>query len=78
LRERRQTIGGGLRLCVNQEGQRVCGFEVNTLTVVANESYEEFAENLQREIEEETGVRFGIVEPHQFARVPVTSEGGMP
>jgi type III restriction enzyme len=75
-RERRQTIGRGLRLCVNQEGQRLRGFEVNTLTVVATESYEEFAENLQKEIEEETGVRFGILEPHQFAAVTVTAEDG--
>jgi len=75
-RERRQTIGRGLRLCVNQEGQRVRGFEVNTLTVVATESYEQFAENLQKEIEVETGIRFGIVEPHQFAAVTVTAEDG--
>ena len=61
-RERRQTIGRGLRLCVNQEGERLRGFEVNTLTVVAMESYEEFAENLQQEIEEDTGIRFGIIE----------------
>ncbi|OSI59828.1 hypothetical protein BST67_00200, partial [Bradyrhizobium canariense] len=32
-RWRRQTIGRGLRLCVNQQGHRVRGFEVNTLTV---------------------------------------------
>ncbi len=75
-RERRQSIGRGLRLCVNQEGRRLRGFEVNTLTVVATESYEEFAENLQREIEEETGVRFGIVEQHQFAGVTVTGDDG--
>ncbi|MEW6219104.1 MAG: DEAD/DEAH box helicase family protein [Thermodesulfobacteriota bacterium] len=75
-RERRQTIGRGLRLCVNQDGQRLRGFEVNTLTVVATESYEEFAANLQKEIEEETGVHFGIVEPHQFAAVTVTAEDG--
>ena len=68
-RERRQTIGRGLRLCVNQDGERQRGFEVNTLTVIAQESYEEFAENLQREIEEETGIRFGVVEEHQFALV---------
>ena len=74
--ERRQTIGRGLRLCVNQEGQRLRGFEVNTLTVVAPESYEEFAENLQLEIEDETGIRFGIVEPHQFAGVSVTGADG--
>lgn len=74
-RERRQTIGRGLRLCVNQQGERLRGFEVNTLTVVARENYEEFAENLQREIEEDTGIRFGIVEPHQFAQIAVASDG---
>ena len=75
-RERRQTIGRGLRLCVNQNGERLRGFEVNTLTVVAMESYEEFAENLQREIEEDTGIRFGIVEKHQFAAVTMTGADG--
>jgi type III restriction enzyme len=75
-RERRQSIGRGLRLCVNQKGERVRGFETNTLTVVATESYEEFAENLQKEIEVDTGIRFGIVERHQFAAIPVTDEDG--
>ncbi len=75
-RERRQTIGRGLRLCVNQEGQRLHGFEVNTLTVIATESYEEFAENLQQEIEADTGIRFGVVEAHQFAAIPVASTNG--
>ena len=74
--QRRQTIGRGLRLCVNQEGQRLRGFEVNTLTVVAKESYEAFAENLQKEIEEDTGIRFGIVERHQFAAIPVAGVDG--
>ena len=75
-RERRQTIGRGLRLCVNRDGVRVRGFDINTLTVVARESYEEFAEQLQREIEEETQIRFGVVELHQFARIPVTGDDG--
>ena len=75
-RERRQTIGRGLRLCVNQEGERLRGFDVNTLTVVATESYEEFAENLQQEIERDTGIRFGVVEPHQFAAIPVARVDG--
>ena len=44
--------------------------------MVAPESYEQFAENLQKEIEEETGIRFGIVEPHQFAAVSVTAPDG--
>lgn len=75
-RERRQTIGRGLRLCVNQDGERVHGFEVNTLTVVATENYEQFAENLQKEIENDTGIRFGIVEQHQFAAIAVTDADG--
>jgi type III restriction enzyme len=75
-RERRQTIGRGLRLCVNQQGERLRGFETNTLTVVATESYEEFAENLQKEIEADTGIRFGIVEPHQFAAISVIAADG--
>ena len=75
-RERRQTIGRGLRLCVNQEGQRLRGFDVNTLTIVARESYQAFADNLQREIEEDTGIRFGIVEKHQFAAISVVNDAG--
>lgn len=75
-RERRQTIGRGLRLCVNQKGERLRGFAVNTLTVVAMENYEQFAENLQKEIEETTGIRFGIVEPHHFAAIAVPAPDG--
>jgi type III restriction enzyme len=76
--QRRQTIGRGLRLCVNQQGERLRGFEVNTLTVIATESYEQFAESLQKEIEQETGIRFGIVETHQFAGINVTGADGQP
>lgn len=75
-RERRQTIGRGLRLCVNQSGERVRGFDVNTLTVIATEDYEQFAENLQKEIEADTGIRFGIVEQHQFAAIAVPGADG--
>lgn len=75
-RERRQTIGRGLRLCVNQQGERVRGFDVNTLTVVALESYEEFASKLQKEIEEDIGIHFGVVEAHQFAGIRVTGPDG--
>lgn len=76
--QRRQTIGRGLRLCVNQNGERLRGFEINTLTVIATESYEQFAEKLQKEIEDETGIRFGIVEAHQFAGVTATGADGQP
>lgn len=72
--KKRQEIGRGLRLCVNQEGERVKGFEVNTLTVMANESYEEFAKALQNEIEEDTGIKFGYLHKHSFARIEVGAE----
>ncbi len=76
-RERRQTLGRGLRLCVNQDGQRVYGHDVNRLTVIATESYQEFADQLQKEIEADTGIRFGIVEQHQFATIAITTGDGM-
>ena len=75
-RERRQTLGRGLRLCVNQDGERLRGGDVNTLTVIAAENYEKFAENLQREIELDTGIRFGLIEAHQFAAVQIFNERG--
>ncbi len=79
-RERRQTIGRGLRLAVNsdgaEKGRRIRGNDTNTLTVIATESYEEFAKNLQTEIEKDTGIKFGVVERHQFASVQVKSEDG--
>lgn len=74
--KKRQEIGRGLRLCVNQDGERQHGFSINTLTVMANESYEEFADALQKEYETESGIRFGIVETHLFANIPVKQEDG--
>lgn len=58
LMKKRQEIGRGLRLCVNQQGERVQDKRVNVLTVIPNESYDAFARSLQEEIEEETGVSF--------------------
>lgn len=72
--KKRQEIGRGLRLAVNQDGERVHGFEVNTLTVMANESYENFVEQLQKEIEDEEGIRFGVVEKHLFANIVIETE----
>ncbi|MBF0803628.1 MULTISPECIES: DEAD/DEAH box helicase family protein [unclassified Neisseria] len=57
--KKRQEIGRGLRLAVNQSGERVRDEGVNILTVVANESYESFAANLQKEYEDECGIEFG-------------------
>lgn len=75
-RWRRQTVGRGLRLCVNQNGERLRGFEVNTLTVIATESYQQFAENLQKDIERDTGILFGVVQDHEFAAIAVKQENG--
>src|SRR5699024_9740948 len=77
---KRQKIGRGLRIGVNQDGKRVPGFEVNTLTVIANESYEDSARELQTEYEED-GVVFGVFEDDSFATIilsydPVSDEYG--
>ncbi|MEF9984029.1 MAG: type III deoxyribonuclease, partial [Oscillospiraceae bacterium] len=62
----RQKVGRGLRLCVNQDGERIEDKSINVLHVMANESFAEFAETLQREIESETGVKFGILQLSLF------------
>ena len=74
--KKRQEIGRGLRLCVNQNGERQHGFAINTLTVMANESYEKFVASLQKEYEEEEGIRFGVLESHSFANIPVRQSDG--
>ncbi|GFR37316.1 type III restriction endonuclease subunit R [Insulibacter thermoxylanivorax] len=57
--KKRQEVGRGLRLCVNQNGERMDSsvpgidvHEINVLTVIASESYEQFAKQLQNEIAE--------------------------
>ncbi len=67
--KKRQEIGRGLRLPVNQDGERIRDETVNRLTVVANESYEEFARTLQSEFEEDFGIQFGVVEKIAFAKL---------
>ena len=57
--KKRQEIGRGLRLPVNQEGTRCYDRNVNRLTVVANESYNDFAKALQTEMQDDFGVEFG-------------------
>jgi type III restriction enzyme len=56
--KKRQEIGRGLRLPVNQDGVRIFDESINVLTVTANQHYEEFAMQLQAEIEDECGVKF--------------------
>ena len=56
--KKRQEIGRGLRLSVNQNGDRIFDPNINKLTVIANERYDDFAKALQREIQEDCGVDF--------------------
>lgn len=74
--KKRQEIGRGLRLAVDQNGERKYGHEINTLTVMANESYEDFAKALQKEIAEEEGIKFGVIEKHTFANIARKKEDG--
>lgn len=56
--KKRQEIGRGLRLCVNQNGDRIYDEKVNILTVIPNESYEQFANSLQQEYIDDCGIKF--------------------
>ena len=70
--KKRQEVGRGMRLCVNDRGERqdadVLGLEhvhdVNVLTVIASESYDDFAKKLQTEIAEACGDRMS--DPDQY------------
>ena len=58
---RRQEVGRGMRLCVNQFGERMdnpaTAHQTNVLTVVANESYEDFVKGLQSDISSSLSAR---------------------
>lgn len=61
---KRQEVGRGMRLCVNEDGERMdenaLGADVhniNVLTVIASESYDKFAKGLQSELAEAVGDR---------------------
>ena len=72
---KRQKVGRGLRICVNQDGERVLDPKYNTLSVIANESYKEFASTLQKELESDN-FKFGIIEPVSFAGIAVKQRDG--
>ncbi len=74
-RERRQTLGRGLRLPVNQDGLRVRDDSINKLYVFANETYEEFARGLQSEYEQECGVTFGKIPLTALAKLTQVVDG---
>lgn len=70
-RERRQTLGRGLRLPVNQNGERIYDDNINRLTVIASESFEDYARGLQEDIENDVGggFKFGRIAKIAFARL---------
>ena len=81
--KKRQEMGRGMRLCVNKEGERqdesvLHGgvFEVNALTIIASESYSNFAGKLQTEIAEAVGDRPIKVTPSLFEGMLVTDARG--
>lgn len=67
---RRQEVGRGLRLCVNQNGDRVdhpaIVHDVNVLTVVASESYKNFVAALQKDISESLSERPKVADKAYF------------
>lgn len=70
---KRQEVGRGLRLCVNQKGERMDESElgddvqkINELTVIASESYDSFAKALQSELAENVTDRPILVSPDLF------------
>ncbi|MCP5054840.1 MAG: type III restriction endonuclease, partial [bacterium] len=68
-RERRQTLGRGLRLPVNRDGERVFDDTINKLTVIAGESFEDYARGLQDDIEKDCCITFGRLKPIAFANL---------
>lgn len=80
---KRQEVGRGLRLCVNQDGERmdtnVLGndvHKVNVLTVIASESYDSFAKGLQSEIAAAVADRPKAVTPELFIGKVIKDERG--
>lgn len=80
---KRQEVGRGLRLCVNQDGERmdsgVLGNDVhniNVLTVIASESYDSFAKGLQSELADAVANRPKAVTPELFMGKTITDSQG--
>ena len=74
--KKRQEIGRGLRLPVNENGERVHDENINRLTIIANESYEDFAQSLQNEFEEDCGIKFGRIEKTAFSKILRAQKSG--
>ncbi len=77
---RRQEVGRGLRLCVNQNGDRmdnpIIVHDINILTVVASESYKDFVGNLQKEISDSLSARPRKADEAYFTGKVIQTEAG--
>jgi type III restriction enzyme len=77
---RRQEVGRGLRLCVNQQGERMDNpatvHDLNVLTVVASESYQDFVSNLQKEISTSITARPRKADEAYFKGKTIATEEG--
>ncbi|MDI9337508.1 MAG: DEAD/DEAH box helicase family protein [Alphaproteobacteria bacterium] len=79
---KRQEIGRGLRICVNQQGQRVyenpktqVGDELNLLTIIPNETYETFVTQYQKEINDVYGTTIAgakLIHNHKGKDIDIT------
>lgn len=81
--QKRQEVGRGLRLCVNRDGERIDAtvpgidvHDINVLTVVASESYEDFARKLQSEMAEMLSGRPRKADVRFFLHKVVENERG--
>lgn len=81
--KKRQEVGRGMRLCVNQAGERQDSdtlggdvFAINNLTIIASESYASFADALQKEIAEAVADRPIVVTAELFRDYKYTDKDG--
>ncbi len=74
--KKRQEIGRGLRLPVDSLGERIFDKTINRLTIIANETYADFSQQLQREIQDECGVDFKdrIKDIREKAQIKLTKD----
>lgn len=76
--KKRQEIGRGLRIPVDFDGKRVFDESLNKLTVIVNETYEEFCQKLQTEYQDDAGVVFGKITIQAIVHMLRTADGGDP
>ena len=73
----RQEIGRGLRISVNQDGERVHDKGVNILTVTANEAFGDFVSRFQTELKDDIGEEFNRINPQKFKNITYMDDDGV-